>query len=198
MRIGIFGGTFDPPHIGHRKYACEFIDRLALDKLIVIPTCIPPHKEYDGVSGSDRLAMTKLLFTDIDKIDVSDMEIRRKGKSYTCDTVRALSEKYFGDELIFLMGSDMLLSFHTWREPLTILKYVKICAVSRESNITKEQLSEYVDRYFKEKADRFIICDFLPVEVSSTDVRISMENNQSSKFITAEVLNYIKEKGLYA
>jgi len=197
MRIGIFGGTFDPPHSGHKKYACEFIDRLSVDKLLVIPTCIPPHKEYDGVSGEDRLNMTKLLFSDVEKAVVSDMEIRRNGKSYTCDTVKELSQLYPDDELIFLIGSDMLLSFHKWREPLTILKYVKICAVSRESDITKEMLCRYVDEYFSENADRFIICDFSPIEISSTEVRNAIKDKKGTDFISDEVMQYIKEKGLY-
>ncbi len=197
MRIGIFGGTFDPPHSGHKKYACEFIDRLSVDKLLVIPTCIPPHKEYDGVSGEDRFNMTKLLFSDVEKAVVSDMEIRRNGKSYTCDTVKELSQLYPDDELIFLIGSDMLLSFHTWREPLTILKYVKICAVSRESDITKEMLCRYVDEYFSENADRFIICDFSPIEISSTEVRNAIKDKKGTDFISDEVMQYIKEKGLY-
>lgn len=197
MRTGIFGGTFDPPHIGHKKYACEFIDSLSLDRLIVIPTCIPPHKEFDGASGKDRLEMTKMLFADVPKVTVSDMEIRRAGKSYTCDTVRELSEMFPNDELIFLIGSDMLLSFHLWREPRTILQYVKICAVSREKSIAKDELYNYVNEYFSDCADRFIIGDFLPVEISSTEVRNEINFEKSSNFITEEIMNYIKEKGLY-
>lgn len=198
MRIGIFGGTFDPPHLGHKKYAEEAMDKLSLDRLIVIPTFIPPHKSFDGASGEDRIEMTKMLFDGAQKITVSALELDRKGKSYTCETVRLLREKFPEDDLIFLVGSDMLLSFHTWREPETILDCVKICAVSRSAAVDEEKMQSYVDAYFSERKNRFIICSFEPIELSSTQVRNSVKSGEPIEKMTGErIEKYIKEKELY-
>ena len=118
MRIGIFGGTFDPPHAGHKKYADEVRNKLSLDNLIVIPTAAPPHKQKKtSTTAEDRLNMLGLLFEKDSGVLVSDMEIARGGRSYTFETVTLLREQYPDDELIFILGSDMLLSFHTWKNP---------------------------------------------------------------------------------
>ena len=199
MRIGIFGGTFDPPHNGHRKYALEAIDRFQLDMLLVVPTYAAPHKFHKGTADStDRMAMTQLLFGDDSRVNVSDIEIQRQGKSYTVDTVKQLREEYPDDELIFLMGSDMLLSFHRWREPEEIIKYVRIGAVTRCDEIEKDELERYVNEYFPEDTDRFIICDFEPIELSSTEVRLAVQEGRDiSEMVQPQVEEYIKEKELY-
>ncbi|MDD6275603.1 MAG: nicotinate (nicotinamide) nucleotide adenylyltransferase [Clostridia bacterium] len=199
MRIGIFGGTFDPPHLGHKKYACEIINKLRLDRLIVIPTCVPPHKSSEKTaSGEDRLEMVRLCFKEIDKIEVSDDEIRRGGKSYTVDTVASLSAQYPNDELIFIMGSDMLLSFHTWKKPLDIINKVKICGVTRLGSLDRSRLENYVDEYFPTEKARFIIEDFSPIEISSTQVRNAVKNGENTDgLIEKEVYEYIKKKELY-
>lgn len=198
MKIGIFGGTFDPPHLGHKKYAEEAIEHLSLDRMIVIPTFIPPHKRFDGACGEDRLAMTKLTFDGDEKITVSALELERKGKSYTCETVKLLREKYPEDELIFLVGSDMLLSFHTWREPEHILDCVKLCAVTRAAEIDEAEMQAYIDTYFSQRKDRFIICSFTPFELSSTQVRNAVKKGEPIEEMTGEqVEKYIKEKELY-
>jgi nicotinate-nucleotide adenylyltransferase len=199
MRIGIFGGTFDPPHEGHRKFAEEFIDRLKLDRLLVIPTFIPPHKEHDDTADSaDRFNMVKLMFDENEKVTVSDLELRREGKSYTCDTVRELSEIYPDDELIFLLGSDMLLSFHTWRQPEEIIRYVKICAVTRSGDIGEKTLKAYVDEHFPTYKNRFIICSFIPLEISSTEIRQNVKcGKKIDGMVSEQILKYIREKELY-
>lgn len=199
MRIGIFGGTFDPPHAGHKKYADEFKEKLSLDKLLVIPTATPPHKSNEQTAdSSDRLNMLKILFDGDSRSEVSDMEIARGGKSYTYETVTLLREQYPDDELIFLLGSDMLLSFHRWLKPDTILEKVKICAVTRSGEIDEENLSGYIDEYFPDKKDRFIICEFEPIELSSTEIRNAIKNGLSvDGLLDEQVLKYIKEKELY-
>ena len=199
MRIGIFGGTFDPPHNGHRKYALEAIDKFQLDMLLVVPTYAAPHKFHKGTADStDRMAMTQLLFGDDSRVNVSDIEIQRQGKSYTVDTVKQLREEYPDDELIFLMGSDMLLSFHRWREPEEIIKYVRIGAVTRCDEIEKDELEQYVSRYFPDDTDRFVICDFEPIELSSTEVRLAVQEGRDiSEMVQPQVEEYIKEKELY-
>ncbi len=198
MRIGIFGGTFDPPHLGHKKYADEFIEKLGLDKLIIIPTAAPPHKlNAETADSGDRLNMARLTFKG-DCVQVSDIEIARGGKSYTYETVADLASDYPDDELIFLLGSDMLLSFHLWKNPDIILRYVKICAVTRSGDIETQHLREYINKYFPAKKDRFIICDFKPVELSSTSIREAVKKGVSvDGLVDKQVLKYIKEKELY-
>lgn len=198
MRIGIFGGTFDPPHTGHKKYADELSDRLSLGKLIVIPTATPPHKERKVSSAEDRMNMLRLLFRSSEGVEVSDLEISRGGRSYTYETVTLLHGMYPDDELIFLVGSDMLFSFHTWRNPDIILSHVKICAVTRDDDIDESRLSEYINEYFPGQTDRFIVCGFDPVEISSTEIRDAIRNGESVEgLLDRQVIEYIKEKELY-
>lgn len=199
MRIGIYGGTFDPPHAGHKKYADELKVQLSLDKLIVIPTGTPPHKDKtNSASAEDRLNMLRILFDGEENVEISDMEITRGGKSYTFETVTLLRETYPEDELIFLLGSDMLLSFHMWRNPDVILSHVRICAVTRSDDLDEDGLKDYVRNFFPDKEDRFITCAFDPIELSSTQVRDAIRNRESVEGLVDEnVLKYIKEKELY-
>ena len=124
MRIGIYGGTFNPPHIGHVHAAQEAASALQLDKLLIIPDNIPPHKELPehAPTNAQRLEMVRLAFGGIPCAEVSEMELQRAGKSYSVDTVRALRRKYPDAELFLLMGSDMLKIFHLWNEPEEIVR----------------------------------------------------------------------------
>lgn len=194
MRIGIFGGTFNPPHQGHKKLALEFMSRLSLDLMMIIPTYTPPHKEApDLASGEDRLNMCKICFGE-DYFEVSDIELQRKGKSYTVNTLQQIKEQHPEDDLFFIMGSDMLLTFHSWREPEEILNLATVCAATRENGLTQE-LRNYVDKKYPDRKSRFKIFDFIPVEVSSTQIRDSLTENDD--LISPEVEKYILEKGLY-
>ena len=125
MRIGIFGGTFNPPHRGHVTIARAAVEQLSLDKLLVIPAGIPPHKQLPEGSASNeqRYEMAVLLAGAVGKCAVADdRELRREGKSYTADTLLQLREEYPEDELWLLMGSDMFLSLHTWCRPEVVCR----------------------------------------------------------------------------
>ena len=111
MRIGIFGGTFNPVHIEHVNLAKAGIEELKLDKLFILPTYISPHKKSVSVSATDRLNMLKLAFSDVDKAIVSDYEIERKGKSYTYLTVEHFKKEFPDSEIFLMMGADMLKIF---------------------------------------------------------------------------------------
>ncbi len=194
MRVGIFGGTFNPPHNGHKKLAREFAGRLSLDLLLIIPDYIPPHKSAENLAiEEDRLNMCRLCFDD-EIMLVSTIEIDRKGRSYTVSTLEQLKREYADDELFFLMGSDMLFSFHTWKEPERILDYAVVCAAERFDGET-EKLKAYVDKFFSGRKDRFIIMDFDPVEVSSTEIREGIKYD--SGYLPEKVAAYIQERGLY-
>ncbi|MBQ7596160.1 MAG: nicotinate-nucleotide adenylyltransferase [Clostridia bacterium] len=192
MRIGIFGGTFNPPHNGHKKLALEIPGRLSLDLLIIIPTHIPPHKKAESLaSDEDRLNMCRLCFDEKNNV-VSGIELRRSGKSYTVDTLSEIKKLYPDDELFFIMGSDMLTSFHSWREPEKILDMANICAVSRRAGET-EKLKSYIDAQFAHRKERFTVVEFEPVEISSTEIR----ENSRFDMLPENVAAYIKERGLY-
>ena len=136
MRIGVYGGAFNPPHLGHITAARAVSGLLKLDKLLVIPTGHPPHKTLPpgGPTPEQRLEMTRLAMEQAglkDRIEVLDLEIRREGNSYTADTLARLKEQYPEDELWLLMGADMFLTLQSWRQPERILSLAGIAAFGR-------------------------------------------------------------------
>lgn len=186
MKIGIFGGTFNPPHLGHRHFVLSVADRLGLDKVLVIPTFEPPHKEADHqISCEDRIEMCRKMFDD-ERCEVSTIETDRGGKSYTVETLEALKEIYPDDELYFLLGSDMLLSFHTWYRHEDILKLCRLCAATREKGL---QLPN---------ENCIVIDDFDPIEMSSTEIRDKMRLGEDiSELVGEDLASFIEEKELY-
>ena len=120
-RIGIYGGTYNPPHIGHMRAAAHGIRALELDRLLLIPSAISPHKELpeDSATPEQRLEMVRMSARGLEKAQVSDLELARQGTSYTYHTVMQLREEYPDARLILMMGTDMFLSFLTWFPPLT-------------------------------------------------------------------------------
>ena len=199
MRIGIFGGTFNPPHKGHKRMALEMMKEASLDKMLIIPTFTPPHKTApDLASGKDRLKMCELLFSE-DCFEVSDLEIKREGKSYTVDTVGELKKIYPDDELFLIIGSDMLLTFHEWRKPEEILTMVTLCVATRENGISPEALSAYAKETLKLSDSDYILSRMSPMECSSTDVREMVKNKENlSSVLTDEVVAHIEKFDLYS
>lgn len=197
-RIGIYGGTFSPPHNGHLRAAQAFMEQMQLDFLFVIPTALPPHKEMeDPVSAEDRLAMCRLAFAGMEGVYVSDMEIRRGGKSYTVDTLKELS----GDDrrLFLLLGTDMLLTLGTWRDPETIFQLSYPVYVRREDDRTLDKrivatIADYRERFGK--VVRRIVTE--PILLSSSEVRKDLADGKKiTKKVPAEVARYIAERNLY-
>ena len=135
MKVGIFGGTFNPIHNGHLSLIAHLIEALALDELLLIPTAVPPHKESDCViDARHRLAMCRLAVQDNPKVHVSDIEIQRGGKSYTIDTLRLLAVERPQDTLILLVGSDMFYTVEEWRCAAEIMRLADIVAIPRETD----------------------------------------------------------------
>jgi nicotinate-nucleotide adenylyltransferase len=129
VRIGIFGGTFDPPHIGHLIAAQDALQSLPLDKVLFIPALVPPHKRGRTVSPADvRLRMIRAATQGDARFEVSDVELRRTGPSYTVDTLRQLQG---GDELLLLIGVDQVREFSTWREPQEIMRLARLVMMAR-------------------------------------------------------------------
>ena len=195
MRIGIYGGAFNPVHKGHVKLAQEVKTKAHLDKIIIMPSGQSPHKSSGGlIDSSHRLEMCRLAFDSEDYI-VSDLEIKREGKSYTVDTVTELKKIYPEDELFLIMGSDMLLCFDRWYRYEDILSMVTICATTRQGDISLAQLREYSRDVLKKDV---LVIDFEPFECSSTKVRSALlSGDDASDLLPVKVLSYIIEKGLY-
>lgn len=143
-RIGIYGGTFNPPHAGHIQAAKQAVTALNLDKLVIVPTSIAPHKAIPEHSPTprQRLEMLRIAAADCPKAEVSDIELNRGGISYTFQTVSELKERYPDAELILLMGSDMFLCFDQWKQPDDILKNVELGVFYRGSKGEKTAVAE--------------------------------------------------------
>ena len=198
MRIGIFGGSFNPPHLGHRRLADEMMEAAALDKMLIIPAGIPPHKNTDElISTEHRFEMCKLAFND-DKYIISDIEFHRQGKSYTVDTVAEIRKIYPDDELFLIIGSDMLLSFHRWYRHEDILKEVALCVATRENEILTDELLKYANETLKLSENEIIISQIAPFVCSSTAIRSEIRQGQNvSDYVDTDVSDYIIRKGIY-
>ena len=197
-RIGIYGGTFSPPHNGHIQAARAFMEQMWLDFLYVIPTATPPHKEMEvAVSAEDRLAMCRAAFAGIEGVYVSDMEIRRGGKSYTVDTLREL---YGKDRRLFLLcGTDMVLTLDQWRSPEEIFKLSYPVYIRRDNDRSlDDRIVEKIALYHQKygKVVRRIVTE--PIVVSSSDVRDAITDGRSiSKMVPSAVEKYIRDNHLY-
>lgn len=197
-KIGIYGGTFSPPHLGHVAAAESFAKAIAFDKLIIMPDFLPPHKEFDGkVSAEDRLKMCELAFSHIENVEVSDLEIKRGGKSYTALTLEALSSP--DTELYFLCGTDMFLTLGEWYSPERIFEHANICFIRRESDPLNDlRIDRLINEYREKYSSRIIKIPGQIIEVSSSEVRAAVKNSrQISKFLPERVYDYIVEKGFY-
>ena len=199
MKILIYGGSFNPPHKGHREAAAYAAQRLKADKLLIIPDCQPPHKEMErgAPSPEQRLEMCRLAFAGIRGAEVSDIEIRRGGKSYTSDTLRSLREEYPDAELWLLMGGDMLKTLATWHEAEYILSAVKIGAFPRTSGREKRALEDTVKSLKARYGAAVELLPLKPRSVSSTQIRRALRFRGGAGQLSARVYGYIVQRRLY-
>lgn len=200
MHRAVFGGSFDPIHNGHINIVKQVCEAVQLDEVIIMPTYISPFKqdsENIPASGQDRLEMCRLAFEDMPFVTVSDHEISRSDVSYTVNTLRHLREIYPDDELFFIMGSDMLLSFEKWYKYEEILSICTLIAASRESGQADlEVLQKQAEKL--EKFGRVIVVSTGVYEMSSTEIREKIKKNSDiSCYIPEKVVKYISEHGLY-
>ncbi|MBE6645636.1 MAG: nicotinate (nicotinamide) nucleotide adenylyltransferase [Ruminococcaceae bacterium] len=198
-RIGIYGGTFSPPHIGHVGAAESFSRAISPDELLIMPDFLPPHKQYDGeVTAEDRLEMSKLAFGHIENAFISDMEIKRGGKSFTSVTLEELTSP--NSELYFLCGTDMFVTLEEWYRAPLIFKLAVICYVRRESDAEYDSITERLEKEYKEKyGARIIRIDSQVREISSTELRGALQSGSESarELLPEPVYDFIKERGLY-
>ena len=203
MKIGVYGGTFNPPHLGHLAAARAAIETLELDKLLLIPAAVPPHKDLPQETPGleHRLAMVEKMADAMRLprvVEVSRLEVERCGKSYTSDTLEALHEQYPEAQLWLLMGTDMFLTLHQWHDPGEILKLAGICAFGR-----REQDGEAVfapQRAFLEKQyGAKVVTMTLPdlVDISSTRLRELLARGEGAEYLHPSIYGYILMNGLY-
>lgn len=197
-RIGIYGGTFNPPHVGHIRAAQYAVSALNLERLLLVPACISPHKTLpeNSPTPEQRLAMLRIA-TQGTQIEVSDIELRRGGTSYTYETVAQLKEQYPQDELIFFMGTDMFLSFDKWRYPEKITEKASLGVFYRGEKGEKETISQQKNVLETRGAKVYLVENPI-TEISSTELRRLITFRCAEDFLPAGVGEYIARQGLYA
>lgn len=203
MRVGIYGGTFNPPHWGHLTAAAAAFRALDLDELLVLPAAVPPHKSLPEGSASveDRLEMARLAVGYLglkDQAKVLDLEARRQGKSYTSDTLRELKKQYPEDELWLLMGTDMFLSLLTWHEAEAVLRLAHIAVFGREEEDT-EALFRPQQELLREKygTQTAVVINPDVIEISSTELRATLGRGEGQRYLPPAVYGYVQLHGLY-
>ena len=196
MRIGIYGGSFNPVHNGHIHLALTAVSELELDRLYLVPSKISPHRSSDEyVPEEDRLEMLRRACRVSDRLEVCDYELRSDRVSYTIFTVEEFRRRFPDDELFLLVGSDMLMIFETWNRFEDILRECTLAVVSRcEGDMPElEKKAEELRKYGK-----IVICRAAPVVVSSSDIRKKIAKNQKySCYLDKNVVQYIRMKKLY-
>ncbi len=195
-KILIYGGAFDPPHLGHARLLEEAIKTVSPDLALVIPTGVSPHKRRSGTPYWIRYDLAKRTFLSLPgNVRISSLESKGR-RNYTIQTIRKLQKIYPGAELYLLIGSDMLASFPTWHLYKRILSRCTVVAGAREEDITDQLRSDA--EVLKKDGGNVILMQFVPVEISSTELRAMIKDNKdTSEFLTEGVRDQIRKKGLY-
>jgi nicotinate-nucleotide adenylyltransferase len=191
VRVGVFGGTFDPPHVGHLLLASDAREALNLDRLIFIPAGAQPFKINSPpvASAQDRLEMVRLAVADDANYSVDDAEIERKGLSYTVDTLEQLATRYRSGKLFLLLGEDALAAFDQWREPERIRELAALAVMRRDGGSTAA---------VKPVPGGVLEVSTRRVDVSSTEIRARLRAGKSIKgFVPESVERFIDARGLY-
>ena len=196
MRVGVFGGSFDPPHNGHHYLGVCFHEQLMLDQILVIPAGQPPHKtNYIRIPDRDRLRLCEMVFPE-SYFTISQIELHRAGKSYTIDTLTELKKNHPDDVFFLLVGADMLLYFDHWYRWRDILENCTLCAIARDGEHDAEELRRYADE--KLIGEKVRIFSVPPLPVSSTRIRQKIAAGENiDNLMPAIAADYIRQKGLY-
>ena len=197
-RVGVFGGTFDPPHLGHLAAARACVRSLELDKVIWIPNGTPPHKSVEVVSPAEvRLEMTRAAVAGEERFTVSDVEMIRAGPSYTVDTLRQLRASMSVEEMFLILGYDQLDALHTWRGAEEIAVLADIAAVPRNSRLTRLRSATGPGSRLGELHVRSVHVPFQPIDLSSRSVRAARAASGDLGGVVPGVAGIIERLGLY-
>lgn len=198
MKIAVYGGSFNPPHLGHLEAARSVCEKLSPDILYIIPDNVPPHKEMEPGSpeAEERLMLCRLNFAPLEKAQISDMEIRRSGKSYTADTISRLRESYPEDEILLTVGSDMFLSFEEWYRYPYILENCTLAVVSRQDDDAEALMAHkaYMEKEYGAKVE-LVPHEALPM--SSSEIRELLRVRMGAEYLSDEVYSRIIQQGFY-
>lgn len=191
MKIGIFGGSYNPPHNMHKRIALELLNGY-VDKIIFVPTGSKYKYKSNLISDRDRLNMLKIMTQDNEKLEVSDYELKDH-VVYTCETLEYFSKLYPDDEIFFICGADNLSYIDEWKNGLDILEKYKILVIKRDGDDI-DLILKRLDKY----KENIIVSDIKPYDVSSTEIRdLIINNNDTGNLIDRCVFNYIRENKLY-
>lgn len=194
MKTGIFGGTFNPVHLGHVRAAEAFVNEMGLDRLFVLPNFLPPLKKKESAPASDRLQMLKIAFNDSEKVIINDFELKSGGTSYTYKTIEYFEKLYPNDELYLLIGDDNLLIFDKWVKFKYILKSCTLCVAMR-SGADISQVKASLEQNYN---TNITVLSYISTTISSTELRAcDLKKKQLCDYLTLGVYDYICEKGLY-
>lgn len=190
-RLGLFGGTFDPPHLGHLIVAAHVCDELALDQILFMPAMTPPHKQDRDVSpGAVRLAMVERAIEGDGRFRMSDLEVRRGGVSYTIDTVRSLLADAPAMALTVLIGMDNLEDFGSWRDPSGILDLARVAVMTRPGYVPGGAGAAYLQR--------MTLCEVPHIGIAARGIRERVAAGKSIRYLVPPAVeSYIHDQGLY-
>jgi nicotinate-nucleotide adenylyltransferase len=196
MRLGVMGGTFDPIHLGHAAMAEAGADCAHLDRVLIIPVSVPPHRAAATAPAADRLAMCRIAVAGHPRLEVSDLELRRPGPSYTVDTLQRLAAERPGAELFLLLGWDSAREIRSWRSPGEVMRLARTVVVSRPgypAPAPADLLAAGID------PDLAVLCDVRTPDVESTDVRRLVEQGRGlAGLVDPAVESYLRRHRLYA
>ncbi len=198
MKLGIYGGAFNPPHLGHIRAAAYGAQALGLEKVLLIPTNISPHKQspQNTATPAQRLQMLEIAIKDREKLQVSDVEVARGGQSYTYETILQLKKDYPDAQLTLFMGTDMFLSFLNWKNPQMILENAHIGVFYRGDRNEKEQIAQQTEKLHSLGATVHLIEN--PVtQISSTVLRSLLVFGSAGDYLPEGVEDYVRKEGLY-
>ncbi len=198
MRIALYGGSFNPPHLGHREAALTVSRELKPDLFFIIPDNIPPHKDLEQgcPSPEERLELCRLAFQDVPGAQVSDLELRRSGRSYTADTVAQFRAEYPADELVLVMGTDMLLSFEQWYRFEYLLRSCTLAAVARDED-DERRLREQAARLEERWGAKILLLRHEPLPMQSRELRELLRLRMGADQLSDPVYSRIIQKGWY-
>lgn len=197
-RLGIFGGTFNPPHNGHIYIAHRAMELAGLDKMIFVPCGTPPHKSVWGdVDALCRFEMTRLAIVDYKEFEISDLEVVSQGPNYTAETLKKFQDIFPGSQLCFVVGGDSLRDMEKWYHPEKIFGMAEVVAVSR-GGVDDRVVEEKSEYYRKKYNAQITTVGINPVEISSSQIRDMIAKGQDvSEIIDPKVLKYIQDNKIY-
>ncbi len=196
-RIGILGGSFNPPHLAHLLCASEAVEQLGLDRVLLTPVARPPHKDAERDPGArERLQLCRLAVAGDARLDVCDLEVLRGGPSYTVDTLRQLHERTPEDDLTFIVGGDIALGLPSWHEADAVLGLARL-AVAERSGAGRKDVAERLSEHFAQ-APEPLFFDMPRLDISSSQVRRRIAQDRCIRYLVPDpVAEHIARRKLY-